>query len=86
MQPDLSTTESRYFASAKTDATGKGVLTFDELKDDTEYQIYITAGNNIPYMPKKLLGDDEIMGINVKTNKNPNVGTEADVIRTYRAT
>jgi len=79
----LKDVEERYYVEVKTDSDGKGQLVFDELKDDTKYDIYFTAGNNVPYKPKNYLPDSEIQVLQVETLKNPNLGTEAQVSATY---
>jgi len=68
---DGTQSQDRYQVSAWTDQEGRGVIVFDELKEYTEYNIYITASNEIPYEPTDLLTDSEVMSLRVKTLKNP---------------
>jgi len=63
--------DERYVRKLITDDEGNGVLVFDELKDFTEYNIYIVAGNNVPYEPADLMTDDEVVKLEARTLKNP---------------
>lgn len=72
--PDNTYANSRYWIGASTSENGYVSITFDELNDNTEYNLYITAANNIPYEPADLLVDSKIINFNFKTLKNPNLG------------
>ena len=63
--------DDRYYKTAWTAATGKGNIVFDELKEYTSYNIYITAGNDVPYASLDILKDDETMHVQLQTLKNP---------------
>jgi len=63
--------DERYARKLITDEEGYGVIIFDELKDFTVYNIYITAGNNVPYEPADLLSDQDVVHLEARTLKNP---------------
>lgn len=63
--------DERYYKVAATNKNGDGEIVFDELQDFTNYNVYITAGNDIPYEPVDLLDNSEVMKIDVRTLKNP---------------
>jgi hypothetical protein len=44
--------------SCTTDSTGFCSLDFSDLDDGVNYKVYITIGNDLPYIPKLLLDDD----------------------------
>lgn len=46
---------------------------FDDLKDNTKYDIWISAGNSMPYYPSILLDDDQIKKISILVPKNLNL-------------
>lgn len=68
---DNSNSQTRYFAKALSDAEGTINIVFDELKDNVEYNVYVTASNDIPYEPADLLGETDVTVFRVKTIKNP---------------
>jgi hypothetical protein len=68
---DNTPVNSRYYTVTKTNSDGMGVVTFKELKEYTNYVIFITASNSIPYKPAQLLSDGEVMTLNFRTLKNP---------------
>ena len=63
--------DERFYKVVGTNQNGNGVIVFDELNDYSEYNIYITAGNDVPYDPVDLLPDTGVMKVKVKTLKNP---------------
>jgi len=46
--------------SALSDLDGTAYLNFDDLIDNTDYVVYLTVGNNLPYEPLMLYDDDKI--------------------------
>lgn len=68
---DNSQAENRYWIAAPSDVNGFVQITFDELKDNTYYNIYITAANNIPYEPADLLDDSSVIVLSTTTLENP---------------
>ena len=71
LMADNTQLDDRYHKSVFTSLNGNGQIVFDELKDHTEYNVYITAGNDIPYMPADLLSNDKVMQVSLRTLKNP---------------
>ncbi len=63
--------DTRYVRKITSNQDGKGEIVFDELKENTNYNICLTIGNNVPYEPADLIGDDSIVCIEVRTLKNP---------------
>jgi len=63
--------DERYYKTVWTATTGKGTIVFDELKEYTNYNIYITAGNDVPYASLEILKDDETLKVQLQTLKNP---------------
>ena len=55
----------------RTDENGGAVFILNELDDNTEYSIYLTAGNDVPYEPVDLLADSGVVQVLTKTLKNP---------------
>jgi hypothetical protein len=48
-------------------------LVFDDLQDGTSYDIFITAGNDLPYEPPLLLDDSQTQHLVVSTLYNYNI-------------
>ena len=63
--------DERYFKKIVTNGNGIGEIVFDELQDFENYNIYITAGNDVPYEPSNLMSDSDIVHLTARTNKNP---------------
>lgn len=63
--------DDRYFKVASTTVNGDGNIVFDELRDYTQYNVYVTAGNDVPYDPVDILANSEVMHLEVQTLKNP---------------
>ena len=49
---------------------GSAFLFFDDVRDDTDYEVFMTIGNNLPYEPLMLYDDDKIRTFSFKTPKN----------------
>lgn len=57
-----------------TDSNGRGTITFSDLKEQSNYQVFITAAT--PRYSKPFLWDDnEVITFSFSTIQNPNVGT-----------
>jgi hypothetical protein len=59
-----------YVYRGVTDVKGNALVIFDDLRDNSVYDIYITAGNNLPYEPPFLLKDQDVQYITVATPRN----------------
>ena len=47
-------------------------LTFDDLRDNTEYEIFLTVASTLPYSdPPMLYEDNEVLSLQFKTPPNP---------------
>ena len=62
---------ARYYTAVATNFDGTGNVVFSQLKEYTNYVMYITASNNIPYKPAQLLSNSQVMTVNFRTLKNP---------------
>ena len=56
--------------SGVSDSLGKGLITFQDLRDNNVYDIYITVGTNTPYDPPVLLADTSVRSITITTPRN----------------
>jgi len=75
--------EEGFFNISVSDATGRVMLVLDELREDSEYNIYVTSGDNLPYDAINLLKNDQVVTLKTKTLKNPNVGNIAQSMNLY---
>jgi len=75
--------DDRYYKTLLTDLNGKGTIVFDELKEYTKYNIYITAGSDVPYASAEIMKDSETLKVQLHTLKNPNVGDAETSMKLY---
>ena len=59
---------------------GSAVLLFDDLIHDTEYTVFLTIGNNLPYEPLMLYEDIDVRILTLKTPLNINLNYNVDNI------
>ncbi len=52
-----------------------GQVVFQDLKENSEYVVYITASSPLPYEPTMLWPDSKVLTFSFATLPNPNVGT-----------
>ena len=71
LMADNTALDERYAKMAETGSSGDGYILFDELGDWTEYNVYVTAGNDMPYELVDLMGDSNVVHLIGKTFKNP---------------
>jgi len=69
--PNNTQLDEGYFNMTVSDDSGKAVLVLDELREYTEYDIYITAGDNLPYEAVNLIKNENVVVLTAKTLKNP---------------
>jgi hypothetical protein len=57
-----------------TDSNGRGTITFSDLKEQSNYQVFITCATP-RYSKPFLWPDEEVITFSFATLQNPNVGT-----------
>lgn len=53
-----------------TDDEGNILITFDNILDNTYYDIYITVSTDMPYLPNIFYDDPEVRQIKIMTPEN----------------
>ena len=69
--PNNTQLDESYFNMTVSDDSGRAMLVLDELREYVEYDIYITAGDNLPYEPVNLIKNENVVVLTAKTLKNP---------------